>query len=390
MSATVKTPSRIALFVPSFERGGVERTVVRLAKGFVASGYQVDLVTARAEQVFLDQMPPQARIVEIGRSRKSLSLPSLVSERVGVSLGALPGLVRYLRCNRPLALISAQSSVVAVWARALAHTQVRLIVRESNTPSVSAQQDRRVASRLMPTLKRWAYPRADAIVSNSQDAGEDLARVLRLPPNRITIIYNPTFDDDILPQSKEPVEHHWFNADQPPVVLGVGRLTAQKDFETLIRAFHLVHQRLPARLVILGDGPERASLESLARHLRIGGHVELLGFVDNPYKYMSRASLFVLSSRYEGMPNVLIEALALGVPSVSTDCPSGPREIFMDSSFSPLVPVGDVEALAMQMLGLLSDRKRARQLVEEAQPYLKRFRPETCIRQYLSLVEGGC
>jgi glycosyltransferase involved in cell wall biosynthesis len=149
------------------------------------------------------------------------------------------------------------------------------------------------------------------------------------------------------------VTHPWFAPDQPPVILGVGRLTAQKDFVNLLRAFAIVKQSRPSRLVILGDGPERAALGDLIDRLDLVSDVDMPGFDANPYSYMSRAAVFVLSSAWEGLPTVLIEAMACGTPVVATDCRSGPAEILVGGRFGELVPVGDAAALAAAILRTL-------------------------------------
>jgi len=278
--------------------------------------------------------------------------------------------------------------VIAVWACRIARSSSRLIVRESNTPSKAVAADRHVLARLVPLLKRWTYPTAAAIVANSRGAAEDLARVLNVPRQQIHLIYNPTYDNSLLEQAKEPVEHPWFQVGEPPVVLGVGRLTYQKDFGTLLRAFARVRKERVCRLVLLGEGAERAKLEALAEELGVRTEVALPGFVENPYKYMARAAVFVLSSRYEGLPNVLIEALACGVPVVATDCPSGPGEILLDGRAGLLGPVADAEAMAAAILRLLSDPALAQSLLQDAQQHLHRFRPEGCVSKYLAVVEG--
>jgi glycosyltransferase involved in cell wall biosynthesis len=379
---------RIAFFIPSLERGGVERTLVNLLKAFVTQGYCVDLLFAYARDEFLKQVPETVRIISLRSARRMPSLKGLVPPRVSISLTTLPKLSAYLRQAQPEVLISFQSSVVAVWAQKLARSTTRLIVRESNTPSKAIAEDKRLLAKLVPLLKRLSYPRADVIVANSKGAAQDLARILHLPVQKIHIIYNPTYDDSILEKSQEPLNHPWFQPGEPPVILGVGRLTHQKDFATLIRAFAIVRKELECRLVILGEGEERPKLEALAKELGIGEDVDLPGFVDNPYKYMARASLFVLSSRYEGLPNVLIEALACGTPVVSTDCPSGPREILMNGKGGLLVPVGNAEKMATAILKLLRDKSFAQSLLQFAREHLDRFKPETCVSKYIMLVEG--
>src|SRR5690606_29880659 len=140
--------------------------------------------------------------------------------------------------------------------------------------------------------------------------------------------------------------HRWFAAGQPPVVLGVGSLTPRKDFATLVEAFAELRRRRPARLIVLGEGPERARLERLVDDLGLSDDVDLPAFTRNPFAYMSRAAVYVLSSNLEGLPGSLIQALACGCPSVATDCPSGPREILQDGRVGPLVDVGDAGAMA--------------------------------------------
>ena len=168
------------------------------------------------------------------------------------------------------------------------------------------------------------YPWADYIIGNSQGVADDLSQVTGLPRQRIKILYNPVVTPEVREKALALLDHPWFEPGQPPVVLAVGRLTKQKDFPSLIRAFAQVLPKRPARLLILGEGVDRPMLEELVEQLGLQDHVSIPGFVENPYAYMSRASLYVLSSRWEGLPTVLIEALYCGLPIVATDCPSGP------------------------------------------------------------------
>jgi glycosyltransferase involved in cell wall biosynthesis len=197
------------------------------------------------------------------------------------------------------------------------------------------------------------YPCADRIVTVSRDLAEDLAAFAAIPRERILPIYNPVVDDRLQRAAAESPDHPWFRAGEVPIVLGVGRLERRKGFATLIRAFARVRRLRPLRLVILGGGKtprgeaaDRAVLDALIRDLGVETDVSLPGFKPNPYAYMTRASVFVLASDYEGLPGVLIQAMACGCPVVSTDCPTGPREILEGGRFGPLVPVGDDQAMA--------------------------------------------
>jgi glycosyltransferase involved in cell wall biosynthesis len=221
-----------------------------------------------------------------------------------------------------------------------------MAVNEQNTISVSSQNSVQRRQRLLPRLVRQFYPLAEHIIGNSQGVAEDLLRVTGLPCDRVKIIYNPVVTPELGELKEAEVQHPWFDHGQPPVILAVGRLKPQKDFSTLIQAFARVRHTRPSRLLILGEGPERDALKTMVRELGLEEDVSLPGYVENPLAYMSRASLFVLSSRWEGLPTVLIEALYCGVPVISTDCPSGPREILADGQHGSLIPVQDVSALA--------------------------------------------
>jgi glycosyltransferase involved in cell wall biosynthesis len=208
------------------------------------------------------------------------------------------------------------------------------------------------------------YPWADAIIAVSDGVADDVARVTSLPRESITTIHNPVVTPELQEKMRAPLDHPWFAPGNPPVLLAVGRLVDQKDFPTLLKAFARVRAVRKARLIILGEGKERPELEALTGKLGVASDVDLPGFVLNPFPYMIRASALVLSSAWEGLPGVLIEAMACGCPVVSTDCPSGPAEILNGGAYGPLVPVGDDAALAKAILSVLeappdSERLRA-------------------------------
>lgn len=328
---------RITLFLPSVHGGGAERVMVNLARGFAERGYAVDLVLAKAEGPYLSEVPAGVRVVDLGASRVLL---------------ALPVLVRYLRQERPMAMLSTlnHANIVALWAKRLAGVSTRVVVREANTESISSTNASSLRGRFMPYLTRRFYPWADAVIAVSKGVAEDLIQNVGLPAGKVQVIYNPVITPDLLAKAEEPLEHPWFADGEPPVILGAGRLTKQKDFATLISAFSLLRSKRAARLVILGEGDERPKLEGQVRDLRLEQEVDLPGFVDNPFKYMKRAAVFVLSSRWEGLPNTLIQALALGTPVVSTDCPNGPAEILEGGKLGRIVPMGDIASLASAII----------------------------------------
>jgi glycosyltransferase involved in cell wall biosynthesis len=231
----------------------------------------------------------------------------------------------------------------------------------------------------VPHLVKRFYPWSDYIIGNSSGVANDLVQVIGLPSDRIRVLYNPVITPKVREKARAPVNHPWFESGDP-ILLAVGRFTKQKDFPTLIRSFAKVHRNRQARLFILGEGPNRPELEALVRQLGLEAEVAMPGFVENPYGYMSKASVFVLSSRWEGLPTVLIEAMYAGAPVVATDCPSGPREILKDGAYGKLVPVGDADALAKAILSTLASKKQAPP-AESWQP----FELETIVNQYLDL-----
>lgn len=334
--------SRLAIFLPSLNGGGAERVMVTLANAFATRGFSVDLVLAAAKGPFLKDVLPIVRVVDL---------------KAGRTIKALLPLARYLRSERPVAMLSAMShaNVVALLARRLAGVALRLVVSERSTISVEQGLARGMAAHLNYWLVPLLYPGADGVCTVSQAASKDLAIFARLPMQRVQTIYNP-FDLSCIGQrAVEPLDSPWFASGQPPVLLAIGRLTEQKDFSTLILAFSQLRKQCAARLVILGEGEQRPVLEALLVEMGLGADVvQLPGFVANPFAWLARCSLFVLSSRWEGLPGVLVEAMACGTPVVSTNCLSGPDEILEGGRWGRLVPVGDVSALAQAMVSTLA------------------------------------
>lgn len=333
---------RIAVLISFSGAGGVERMVLNLVEEFARRGYAIDLLLIRAEGEHLRQLPEGVNVVRLG---------------VKHTLASVPPLARWLRQNRPPVLLVAKDRAgrAALWARRLSGVDTRIAIRLGTNLS-AALAGRGWLRRVTRTLPmRWSYRLAERVIAVSRGVAEDTARVTGLPPERISVAHNPVITPRLLALAETPVEHRWLNEREAPVILGAGRLTRQKDFPTLIRAFARVRARRPCRLIILGDGGQRSELLALAGELGVASDVDLPGFAANPYAWMRAADLFVLSSLWEGSPNVLTEAMACGTPVVSTDCPSGPRETLQDGRFGPLVPVGDADALGQAIIDTLAN-----------------------------------
>jgi glycosyltransferase involved in cell wall biosynthesis len=243
------------------------------------------------------------------------------------------------------------------------------LVKEATTPSLAYQNNKSMRTWILKKAASWTYPMAGSIIAVSKAAAEDMTRFFQLPPEKITILYNPVVTSDMLDKAELPSGHRWLDRADRPVVLSVGRLVSEKDHATLLKAFAIAKRDIPCRLIILGEGPERQNLVELAKSLEISSDFDLPGFVDNPFAWMSKASLFVSASRREGLPNSIIEAMACGLPVVSTDCPSGPREILNGGRLGSLVKVGDVDSLAKSMIQGLESPISSETLKESVAKY---------------------
>ena len=395
-----RTGSRhIGLFVRSFGGGGgAERVMLNLATALAGRDYRVDLVMGQKNGHFLDEIPDTVNIVELRplstqRLFAALRHMRYISGRLGSHvfnrkaawiLGTVPALAAYLNTQRPTVLLSALNypNIAALLARRLSAQPPRLVISVHNhlsTVAARAPHERRV-----PRLARWFYPEADRSVAVSDGVADDLAQVIDVPRSRITTIYNPIFRPEILRQAQARLDHAWFAPGAPQVILGIGKLKPQKDFTRLIRAFARVRAMRPARLLILGEGPQRNALLSLARALKVEKDIALPGFVANPFAYIGRAAVFVLSSAWEGLSNVIIEALACGCPVVSTDCPSGPAEILDGGRYGRLVPVGDDAALAEAIVASLDHPLPPGRLRDRA----RLFSVDCAVERYLDVLLG--
>ena len=367
-TSLMTTKKRITFFMDALHGGGAEKVVVNLLQGLAQRDeFDLDLVLATMEGPYLDLVPPQVRIVDLKKGRVLTSVLLLKN---------------YLQQYRPWALIGNMGhvNVVATLAKELSGIQTRLLLVEHN--NLSANKTRLKRAKLVPYFMRLLYPRADVVAGVSAGVAQDLEQQLKLKKT-VEVLYNPVVNEDLIIKSQANLDHPWFGADTPPVFLAVGRLNPQKDFPNLLNAFARVRKQQPARLIILGEGQERQKLATIIDDLGIGEDVSLPGFVKNPYAFMTKANCLVLSSRDEGLPTVLIEAMACGCPVVATDCPSGPDEILDYGTYGSLVPVADFEALAEAMLQTLSNPLAKATLVERANCYST----DKVVDRYLSLLD---
>jgi glycosyltransferase involved in cell wall biosynthesis len=351
--------------------GGAERVMLNLARKFSQWGHQVDLVVASAKGPYRSQVPHSVRLVDLGTTR---------------TITAILPLARYLRSELPDVLLSkvGHCNIVSLLSRKLAGSATRVVIGEVSLMGISTKTAAQLRSRLIPFFAKRLYPRADAIIAVSQGVADDLASVLDLPFDKIDVIFDPVVTPELHERVGRPLDHHWFARGAPPVIIGVGRLDPEKDFLTLLRAFNIVRRNRNVRLMILGEGPERLALESLAQKLGIADVVTLPGFVENPLPFVANASVLALTSRFEGLPNVIIEALACGTPVVATDCPGGTTEILDGGLYGKLAPVGDFKEVARAIEETLENPPDSMFLKSACE----RFSVDAIARQYLEILIG--
>ena len=368
-SARTGASRRVALFVPSLSGGGGERNMLEIARQLIQHGFAVDFLVTRSGGAFWESVPENVRLINL----RSWKTPT-----------CLPKLVQYIRRERPAVLISTLQlgNLTALLAKKFFTQNLRLIVRQANTYTAEYQKSGfalRTATRIM----KWLLPAADAIVTVSFGVAEDLKRAAPRVGGLVRTIPNPVVTPDLLEKAKLPVKHPWFGNPRMPVILTAGRLSiAQKDQPTLLKAFAEVLKSRPAWLVVLGEGPDRAKLEVLARELGIHERVDFAGFQSNPYAYMAQAQVFVLPSVHEGLPGVLIQAMACGTSVVGTDCPSGPSEILEGGKWGRLVPVGDWRVMAWAIQDMLDSPVASERLIANAH----RYSAAASVEQYLDLL----
>lgn len=353
--------AKIDVFLPNLAGGGAERSILATAAALTEND-SVRLLLAAAKGNYLDQVPPQLPIVDLGAPKV---------------LAAIPALRKQIRSHRPDAILSALDNANAAMliAAKLAGFKGRKVISIRNNPSQEYAQLTGRADQLILKLCRLTYRSAHSITCVSEGVRQDAIQFFRLAPDRVRTIYNPVLDENFDRGVRQPCYQDWLAGDRDfPVAVAAGRFTPQKSFDTLLDAVALTPS---LHLVMLGEGPLEADLRAQAARLGIADRVRFEGFVTNPFPFFRSADVFVLSSRFEGLPGVLVQAMGSGTRLVSTDCPSGPREILNDGEWGTLVPIGDASALAE---GILKALGQPRPMFPAA--VTDRFRPDRVVKSY--------
>ncbi|MEJ2393693.1 MAG: glycosyltransferase [Candidatus Thiodiazotropha sp.] len=350
--------TRVCIFITTFGDGGVERMLVNLARGLSQLGIAVDFIVKTRQAPYLDRLPEQVRLIEFGSGNRKQRQRQLLT---------------YVDETQPDVMISAKGKddLIAMRVKHLTKAETRFFLRPGTAVSERLRARNANWFKRWRTHRRmrWLYAQTDGVIAVSNGVAEEIIGATGVAANKVKVVRNPNITPELYDLAAAPLDHPWFTEGEDPVLLGIGGLRLQKDFPSLLRAFALVNDKRPCRLMILGQGHLHDELSALAESLGISDRVALPGFVDNPYAYLARADLFVLSSLWEGSPNVLTESLALGTPVVATDCKSGPNEITQQGKFGHLVAVGDVQALAAAILDTLANPPASDWLKSAVQEY---------------------
>jgi len=363
---------RIAIFARFLEdAGGLERAVVNFSRGSADLGYDIDLILFTAEGPFVEMIPDNVNVVDFKNPRILMSITKLI---------------RYLRQTKPdvIFCFNSDRGFAAVIANIIALTRIPVMIVIQNVESLErpANQSKKVG--LLLKLKRNFCPLASKIILASHGLVDSTVEELHISREKIHVIYNPVVTEKLKQDMHQSISHQWLQEKSIPVILAAGRLEAQKDYVTLLHAFKYVVSQMETRLIIIGEGRQRQMLTNLVHELDLQDWVDMPGFVDNPYKYMKNADLFVLSSKFEGFGNVVAEAIACGCPVVSTNCISGPSEILQDGEYGTLVPIEDPEALGQAIIDALQQEHD----IEKLQRRAEDFSENTIVNEYIKLFEA--
>ncbi len=360
-------PKRLFIVRPSLTTGGADRVTVTLLRELDRERFEITLVLLHERGELLAEVPADVRVAGLGGGN--------------IVTGAL-ALRRLVARESPDIVFSTSSGTNVTAALALGRSRVRLVLSERNG-LVRDQPRHKLA--LLLAAKRLLYRRADCVTAVSRGVAADLERRLGLDPRRIATVYNPiSIPEEGAAGSAPPSERLDGSV---PVILAAGRLVHAKGFDVLLRALAIARQRTPCRLIILGEGPLRESLRELALELGVAEHLSMPGFVTDPFSYMRGAAVFALSSRFEGLPGALIQAMACGAAVVATDCPFGPNEIVTHEKDGMLVPPESPEPLAQALAQLLEEPGRRRELGQAARRSARRFSVETTMPYYLDALD---
>jgi len=360
----------VCLYFPSYGDGGMERITANLAMGLAGAGVKIDFIVNHQAAPYLSGLEHSVRFITPPKNKSQQR----------------HWLTHYLNSSHPDVLMTFKEPAVimAVKAKKGSHAETKIVIRTGT--AMLSRFSQRGANPLRQWLKsrklKHYYQQADGHIAVALGSRKELHELVQVPEDEIIVIKNPVITPALLKLQHETIDHPWFTPSMEPLIMGMGGFRTQKDFTTLINAFSRLRKSRPCRLLLAGKGRQKKRLLKLCHELGIQDDVLLPGFIDTPYPWLKRADLFVLSSLWEGSPNVLTEALALGTPVVSTDCQSGPGEILQDGKYGELVPLRDPQTMSEAMARALDAPLTCEQLAEAAREYTLEASTRSYIRAF--------
>lgn len=371
-TSSIVSGGKLACFFSTSGHSGVDRIMKNLIPSIAARGVEVDLLHVRKHGPYLDSVPENVRVIDLG---------------VSSTVPAFFPVMRYLKRERPTVLLSDKDKVnrLAYFARKAAGVDTRLVFRMGTTVTKDLEGKSKLKRLSHYLSMHHLYPQISTVIVPSAGVADDMSLFAEIDRSHITVVHNPIVTPNFLNKVKQAAEHPWLSDSEIPVILGVGELSGRKAFDVLINAFSLVRRQRLCRLILVGKGRKREELEALVSKLELTESVSIVGFQENPFSYMSEADVFVSASTFEGFGNVIVEAMAAGTPVVATDCPSGPREILKDGRLGHLVPVNDEQAMADAISSML-DKPTSKGVLADA---VNDYHIDTITDQYLTALGLG-
>jgi glycosyltransferase involved in cell wall biosynthesis len=358
---------RTYIFTIGTSNGGPGRAILKIGEGLINSGINVKFVVINADKRYKNIIPAGANYHELSANTTPMQIMELKN---------------YIQENKIKTILSFsnKANLMSLLSVKMSNAPTRVIIRTGYTTNKEVRDSQKWTKKwVLPSLMERLYPKADHIIVELEQMKAELLKTIDAPESKIDVIYNP-IPPQLNRKSKRELDHPYYNQDQYPTILGVGRLTDQKNFSSLIKSFDIVNSQRESRLVILGEGEKRQDLEELVNKLYLENRVSMPGFVDNPYKYMDKSDVFVLSSRYEGSVNVLIEALACECSIVSTDCPHGPSEILEGGKWGKLVQLNSIQKLSEAILDSIDSQQTPVEVRSN------RFSLDNIVEQYVDIL----
>ncbi len=368
---------KLFILIPSLEKGGIERSMSRLSRGLLDRGWDVSIISEKPSEESISYFDERVKLLSLGSS--------FIDQNSNIIFSIFKNILyyfkirKYIKKHSPDVLLAVKNIPVAIILKVSLKNKFKLIIREAVDPKYSSITQRSLFSRLLiNNIKSFLYPKSDNIIAISEGVKQSLIKNFKLDSSKIKTIYNPSADEKILSLAQEDIDSDLLS--DKPLIISVGRLTKQKDHITLLKAFNKIYPKINCNLYIVGEGSERDNLEKFIRNNNIGDRVKLLGYQNNPWKFMSKSELFILPSIWEGFGNVIVESMLIGIPVISSDCPSGPREILNDGANGKLFKVGDYNHLAKTIEDILSGDNT--ELINRARIRSKDFSIEKITQEY--------